>query len=57
MKITIKRSKNYDLFFDERIGCFVLLEFERRMPHAQGYAIAQIPKDELIDLIAENYNG
>lgn len=51
--IKIKASKKYDIHYDAETRCFKLLEFSRNLPRNQGYPLATVPKEALIDLIVE----
>lgn len=53
--ITIRMTCRYDLVFDPTTTCFKLLEWSKKTPKYAGNTLANMTKDELIDLIAEHY--
>ena len=55
MVIKLKTANKYDLHYDEGTRCFRLLEWNKHSySNSEGYCLLYIPKDELIDLIAEH---
>ena len=55
-EIKIRASKKYELVHNPLTRCFDLLEWGRE-PYMQGCRITSIPKEELIDLIAEHWGN